>query len=204
MEADVQPPQRELPAGRMLFVGRLVDLKGAHYLLRALAVAREKLGKELTLTIAGSGPEEMSLRTLAGRLNLSVRFAGWLDVQDRLKEMRLADLLIVPSLWPEPFALVGIEAGCVGLPAVGYANGGIPDWLAPGESGELASANPPRVEGLAAAMVRALADPEHYRRLCQGAWNRARRLTAASHLDRLLPILEKAALEGGRVGQCVK
>ena len=45
----------------------------------------------------------------------------------------------MPSVWPEPFGLVGIEAGCVGLPAAGFGVGGIPDWLRPGETGELAS-----------------------------------------------------------------
>jgi glycosyltransferase involved in cell wall biosynthesis len=97
-------------------------------------------------------------------------------------------------LWPEPFGLVGIEAGCLGVPAVGYAVGGIPDWLIAGESGELAPGDPPTVDGLAEAMVRALASPEHYARLCQGAWKLAQRFTLESHLDQLEPILLEPGL----------
>src|SRR6202034_271377 len=96
--------------------------------------------------------------------------------------MRQADLVAVPSLWPEPFGLVGIEAGCFGVPAVGFAVGGIPDWLIPGQTGELAPADPPTVEGLAEAIVRALEDPAHYQKLCSGAWEMAKRFSLERHL----------------------
>jgi hypothetical protein len=45
------------------------------------------------------------------------------------------------------------------------------------------------VDGLADAMVRALADPEHYARLCQGAWKSANRFTLENHLANLEPLL---------------
>ena len=106
--------------------------------------------------------------------------------------MRQADLLAVPSLWPEPFGLVGIEAGCFGLPAVGYAVGGIPDWLIPGQTGELAPGDPPTVEGLAEAMARALADPEHHARLSRGAWELSKQFDTPRHLAMLEPILSAA------------
>jgi glycosyltransferase involved in cell wall biosynthesis len=80
---------------------------------------------------------------------------------------------------------VGIEAGCVGLPAVGYAVGGIRDWLFPGESGELGPGSPPTVAGLTEALVRALANPAHYSDLRFGSWRMARRFTLDDHLDRL-------------------
>ena len=93
--------------------------------------------------------------------------AGW-TLADGRELMSQADLLVVPSLWPEPFGLVGVEAGCLGLPSVAYAVGGIPDWLIAGVTGEIAPGDPPGVDGLAEAMVRALADPEHYKNLSCG------------------------------------
>jgi glycosyltransferase involved in cell wall biosynthesis len=107
--------------------------------------------------------------------------------------MRKADLLAVPSVWPEPFGLVGIEGGCVGLPAVGFAVGGIPDWLTPGVSGELAPGDKPDPRQLADALVRALADETHWNRLRVGSWETARRFTPEAHLDRLIPVLEAAS-----------
>lgn len=187
-------PEKSAPAprsftGRILMIGRLTDIKGAGHLIEAIPRAAAKLGRTLTLTIAGDGPERSSLQDLAARLAISVDFEGWVETQDKLALTRQADLLAVPSLWPEPFGLVGIEAGCFGVPSVAYRVGGIPDWLIPGETGELAPGNPPTVDGLADAIARALQSPEHHRRLSLGAWKMAQNFSLAAHLDQLEPIL---------------
>lgn len=179
--------------GRILFSGRLTDLKGVGHLMRAIPQAARKLGCRLTLTIAGDGPDREKLHQLAGGLDLAAEFVGWVGSRQKFDLMRQADLLAMPSLWPEPFGLVGIEAGCFGLPAAGYAAGGIPEWLIPGKTGELAPANPPTVEGLADAIVRALADQAHYAELCRGAWTFSRQFSIQNHLERLEPILDAAA-----------
>jgi glycosyltransferase involved in cell wall biosynthesis len=102
-------------------------------------------------------------------------------------------VLAVPSLWPEPFGVVGVQAGFVGLPSVAYATGGIPDWLEPGVTGELAPGDHPTVAGFADALVRALRDPEHLMRLRRGAWKSAHRHTMKAHLAALEPVLASAA-----------
>lgn len=175
--------------GRILFAGRLVGVKGVDYLIRAIPEATARLGRALSLTVAGDGAERGKLQELASRLQVNVDFVGWVDNQQKLQLMQAADLLALPSLWPEPFGLVGIEAGSVGLPAVGYAVGGIPDWLIAGESGELAPGDPPSATGLAEAIVRALADPQHYEKLRRGAWQTAQRFTMESHLAELESVL---------------
>jgi len=180
------------PRGRILFIGRLTHLKGVDHLIEAVPEASRKLGRALTLTIAGEGPERSRLENLAGELGVAANFLGWLDPERKLDLMREADLLAVPSLWPEPFGLVGLEAGCVGLPAAGYATGGITDWLIPGETGELASADPPTPRGLADAMVRALIDPEHHAALSRGAWQMAQRFTLEKRVRHLESILQSA------------
>ena len=107
--------------------------------------------------------------------------------------MREADVLAVPSVWPEPFGLVGIEAGCVGLPAAAFDVGGVRDWVRPGESGELAPGDPPTADGLVQAIVRALADPAHLNRLRVGAWEVVRGFGRERHVEGLQRILEAAA-----------
>jgi glycosyltransferase involved in cell wall biosynthesis len=189
---DLPPPRRD-PQGRISFVGRLMDVKGVRHLIRALPKASVRLGRTLTLTVAGDGPDRAILQNLAAQLGVKVDFLGWVDSEQRLKLMRQTDLLAAPSLWPEPFGLVGIEAGSIGLPAVGYAVGGIPDWLVAGESGELAPGDPPTVEGLSEAIVRALSDADHYNKLCLGAWKGAKRFTLEDHLTELEPILAASA-----------
>jgi glycosyltransferase involved in cell wall biosynthesis len=186
-------PLEKVPGNRILFSGRLTDIKGGEHLIGAVAIAARKLDRPLTLQIAGDGPQKEQLRNLAGRLGVSVEFTGWLDCQQMLDRMREASLLAVPSVWPEPFGLVGVEAAGLGLPAVGYAVGGVTDWLISGESGELAPGDPPTVQALADAIVRALSDARHYNRLCVGAWRNAARFRLDQHLARLEPILASAS-----------
>jgi glycosyltransferase involved in cell wall biosynthesis len=182
------PSANRSPQGRILLISRLTDVKGGGHLIQAIRKASEQIGP-LSLTIAGDGPKRQDLEDLARQCRVKTHFAGWVETAEKLRLIREADLIAVPSLWPEPFGLIGIEAGGWGVPAVGFAVGGIPDWLVAGYSGELAPGDPPAVEGLAQAIIRVLTDPEHYRTLCRGAWETARRFTMEAHLAKLEPIL---------------
>jgi len=190
---DSSPPVMRQPTGKLLMVGRLVDVKGGRNLIEALPLASARLPYRLSLTIAGSGPEEAQLRTLAVSIGAEINFVGWVEGPRMDSLMREADLLAMPSLWPEPFGLAGLEAGCVGLPSVAYASGGVVDWLIAGESGEVAPADPPTPAGLADAIVRALAEPSHYQRLRHGAWEMSKRFTIEAHMDKLASIMERVA-----------
>jgi glycosyltransferase involved in cell wall biosynthesis len=176
------------PEGRVLMLGRLTTLKGGEHLIRAMAQASRNIG-HLSLVVVGDGPEQPRLEQLARALGVPAEFSGWLRSPEKRAQIGRADLLAVPSLWPEPFGLAGIEAGSLGVPAVGYAVGGIPEWLIPGYSGELAPGDPPSIDGLAQAIVRALRDPEHYDRLRIGAIEVSKRFTMKSHMDKLDGIL---------------
>ncbi|HLL83577.1 MAG TPA: glycosyltransferase family 4 protein [Longimicrobium sp.] len=190
---DAQPPAPRPPTGRVLMVGRLTSLKGGGVLVRAVALASRKLGRPLELDLAGDGPDRGRLEALARKHGVAARFHGWVPDAVRDGLLRASDVVAVPSTWPEPFGMVGVEAGCVGVPAVAFEVGGIPDWLEPGVSGELAPSNPPTAEGLAEALVRALRDEGHWQRLREGAWHAARRFTPEAHLDILTGALRAAA-----------
>lgn len=190
---DPDPPPPKPRSDRVLFVGRITALKGWRELLDAIPLASAELGRQLTLVVAGDGPDRAAFEGEAKRLGVSADFLGWLGGARVAAEMRTADVLAVPSVWPEPFGLVGVEAGCVGLPAVAFAVGGIPDWVVPGASGELAPGTRPDAREFAAALVRALADDAHRQKLRAGAWETARRFTPEAHLGRLIPVLDAAA-----------
>jgi len=189
---DSAPPPPRAFSGRLLLAGRVTALKGWRHLLEAVPSAAATLRRPLTLVVAGDGPDREAFERACSAHGVPAEFRGWLLPPDLQAEMRLADLLLLPSLWPEPFGLAGIEAGCVGLPTAAYASGGIPEWLTPGVSGELAPARPPTAAGLAQAIVRALAEPEHWQRLRAGAWHGARRFCPDDHVSRLLSLLEAA------------
>jgi glycosyltransferase involved in cell wall biosynthesis len=199
---DPEPPARRPQSRRVVFAGRLTNVKGGTYLVEALHAVRQKLssGPPLQLAVVGDGPELPRLRQLASRLGVPAVFHGWLDQVGLQGVIRDADLLAMPSLWPEPFGILGIEAGCLGVPSVGYGHGGIPDWLEDGISGALAP-SPPTVQGLADALVRALGDAEHHHRLRLGAWQVAQRFSRDRHLTCLAQTLRSAAAIEPRTGK---
>jgi glycosyltransferase involved in cell wall biosynthesis len=190
------------PAGvyRLLFVGRMDPLKGGDILLDALAQLFGSIGEQLHMTFVGDGSERVEWKEKAARIQaceprLKIDFTGWLEKVAVEKLYRESDLLVVPSLWPEPFGLVGPEAGLHGLPAAAFAVGGITEWLVDGLNGHLAPGDPPTSKGLANAIMRSIREPVLYARLRAGALEMGRRFSLKSHTNELLSILEKVAAE---------
>ena len=75
------------------------------------------------------------------------------------------------------------------FPTAAFDVGGISDWLEAGVSGELAPGDPPTVEGLADAIVRALSPRDHHQELREGAWRRAVAFSAGTHAATLETVL---------------
>lgn len=187
---DRTPPEPRAWSNSVLMAARLTDLKGAAYAAEAVAIASRLLGRTLTLVVAGEGPGRMQIAAASKRHDVPTEFLGWLGSGLRNEALRQADVLLVPSVWPEPFGLVGIEAGCVGLPAVAFDVGGISDWLTSGYSGELAASQPPTAAALGAALAKVLSNREEYQRMRHNAWSISQRFTMESHLRHLLQVLE--------------
>jgi glycosyltransferase involved in cell wall biosynthesis len=189
---------------RLLFVGRMDRLKGGSVLLQALPEIRSSTGRRLEVIFIGDGPERQAWQESARRIEaanpgIHVEFKGWLEKSELAREFSRAGLLVVPSLWPEPFGLVGIEAGLHGVPAVAFSVGGIPEWLKDGENGYLAPGNPPATTPLARAIAQAL-DPSNYQRLRAGARRLASGWTIEKHCDQLDKLLEQTVRKNPHSG----
>jgi glycosyltransferase involved in cell wall biosynthesis len=175
---------------RVVFAGRLVRPKGAQVLVRA---AREL---DAEVVICGDGRELDSMRALARRPDVQgrVSFRGWLAPAELARELAEASVVAIPSLWPEPFGLVGIEAFAAGRPVVASATGGIEEWLEEGVNGLCVA--PGDASALAAALDELLADPDRQRRMgAAGRSSVAARFTAEHHVEALL-----AAYDAARAG----
>ena len=107
---------REGPGERILFVGQLVRGKGVDLLLQALA----KTVEAMPATIIGDGNARGQLERTSERLGLQSRvcFEGWVENSRLSAFYRQARCVVVPSRWPEPFGLVGLEAMAHGVPVV--------------------------------------------------------------------------------------
>ena len=174
------------------FLGRMTTLKGGALLVRAVAEASAKLGKPIELIMVGDGPQRASWERLSAKLRVRSTFVGWKSGEERWKCLRRASLLAVPSVWPEPFGLVGLEAGSLGVPAIAFDVGGIREWLLPGENGVLVPGDPPRASALADGLVSTLERPAALRAMREKALAAACRMSLDRHLDRLEQILGSA------------
>jgi glycosyltransferase involved in cell wall biosynthesis len=174
------------------FIGRMTPLKGGDVLLRAVAIAQRTLGRSIPLTMVGDGPSRAEWQDLARSLALSATFTGWVAGDARWALMRQMSVVAVPSLWPEPFALVGLEAGALGVPAVAPATGGISEWLRDGVNGIVLPA-PISPEPLGGALAALIGDPDRLSRLRTGARQVAMQMPLSAHVDRLERLLMEVA-----------
>jgi glycosyltransferase involved in cell wall biosynthesis len=164
------------------FAGRLVPLKGTLYLIRALPLVRAEVS-DVQLEIAGSGPEEESLRREAHELGVEgcIRFLGW---HEDIPFHRW-DIFVMPSL-EEAFGMAALEAMAAGLPVVASAAGGLTELVRDGKTGWLFP--PADINALAGRLVSLLLNPDE--RLSMGitAWKRANMFSTkrmAGQIERL-------------------
>jgi glycosyltransferase involved in cell wall biosynthesis len=181
---------------RILFLGRMTAMKGGDVLIRAVADASDALDEDIPLTMAGDGPQRAAWERLAERLDVEATFTGWVDDAGRAELFRAASVLAVPSVWPEPFGLVGLEAGVFGVPSIAFDVGGIDDWLTDGFNGWLVPGDPPSVHDLAAAVARAARAPESVAALRPAARDVAERMSLERHVDAVERVLASAAASG--------
>lgn len=186
-------PTLEATAGldsppRILALGRITKEKGFASLLRAYQKFRDRA----LLTIVGDGPELVNLRELAEKTQIAsrVEFPGWLQHEQLEVLYRQSVMVVVPSIWPEPFGIIGIEAMSYGKPVVAFEVGGIPDWLKHGETGYLV---PPQNESRLASRIGELLDnPARAERMgMKGREVVVQNFTSDIHIDRLLELFSE-------------
>ena len=170
----------------LLFVGRLVERKGAAYAIRAVAEFSEA-GRTVRLVIVGDGPEREALEALAASLAVEdrVEFTGALSPTEVRERYRAGGVFVMPAItdWKgeqEGFGMVVVEAMAFGLPVVATQSGGIPDIVRDGATGILV---PERdVGALTRGIAQLLDDGDLATRLAEAARDDVRHRFAPSRI----------------------
>ena len=168
--------EREPGPLRVMFLGRAIPDKGADILLEAAGLLERT---DLEYLIVGShgfdpaaqlSPFERRLRELTELVSAPVLFEPFVDRQNLPPLLRRADVLVIPSRWPDPCPLTVGEGMAAGLPIVASRRGGIPELL--GDAGVLF--DPDKPAELTSALRLLADDPRMRSELAQAARSRAR------------------------------
>lgn len=147
-------------------VGSLFKTKGHEYLVRAFSGVLEKY-PESKLIIVGDGPERVNLELISEELGIKeqVIFTGFRE--DVPEIIRSFNVMVVPSIWEEPFGLVNVEAMYSGVPLVATDVGGIPEIVKNDFSGILVE--PESEEAIKQAIFQIIGNKEYGSKILENA-----------------------------------
>lgn len=122
------------------FFGQIREIKGVDLFIR---MAKTLKGDHLRFVIAGECrdpnrfPGSYTLERLRAEIadDPRIRYVGYRSDMERM--YKSVDVVVAPSRWGEPFALVNLESGAAGRPLIATRDGGTPEMLADGENGFL-------------------------------------------------------------------
>jgi glycogen synthase len=189
-------PRSGAGGGRLLCTGQVVEHKGVHTAIEALARLRSDYGRTgATLTIVGAAPYadyHERLKRQVADLGLApyVRWAGMVSRSELAAIYAAHDLLVFPSVWDEPFSITLLEALSSGMAVVASATGGTPELIIEGETGLLFP--PSDSAACAVALERLLEDSTLRERISRQGRDLVRRsFTLATMIDRIEADLQR-------------
>jgi len=147
----------------LLFVGRLVKIKGCDILIEALKFVYPHY-PNIKLYVIGNGDQLNSLIKLSSKYDLieNIKFLNYLPDWEKNLYMKSVDICIFPSRY-EAFGIVLLEAMACKKPVIAAKIGGIPEILASGESGCLFEEG--NAQDLAQKILNMLENPEKMKKM---------------------------------------
>ena len=106
--------------GKVLYIGGMTKHKGVDILVKAAK------GLDIKLHLIGDG------YLLRGISQENVVKHGALPYEKMLKELSTAEMVVVPSVWPEPFGRVAVEGMAAGKPVIVSPYGALPEIVGGG------------------------------------------------------------------------
>jgi glycosyltransferase involved in cell wall biosynthesis len=179
----------------LLYAGRIFPEKGVDTAIEAMIKLVYGQGKrDIRLSLAGSGSVEYEnhLRQVVNQAGLNdyVSFLGWVPPEEMPGLLRKFDVLLLPSIWPEPFARVVLEGMISGLVVVATPTGGTIEILTDGENGLFFAAGD--AEDLAQKIVCLAADTKLCRKLASaGQQTVVERFTKTKMMDEIAGYLQE-------------
>jgi len=177
----------------MLFAGQLLEHKGAHTVVEAMTLLRQREAcKDLALTILGSGDDDYKARLHDSVESLglreSVTFREPVPRAELPRVLSEHDIFVFPSIWPEPWSLLLLTGMACGMPVACTATGGSAELAKDGENAVTFDAGSP--PSLAQAVERIVTDADLRTSIAKNArnlvWEHYGIETMVDHVEHLL------------------
>jgi glycosyltransferase involved in cell wall biosynthesis len=150
----------------VLFVGRLIPIKGVEYLLQAISILKKNSPR---VAIVGTGPLQEQLYKLAEHLSITecVKFLGYMP-EGKLAELyNSAKIVVLPSYDREGIMTTMLEASSCGVPVITTYAASMPEFITHNQTGILVRPQDP--VDLAKAIEDLLKNPAKRAEIGQGA-----------------------------------
>jgi glycosyltransferase involved in cell wall biosynthesis len=184
LDAPVAPPRAKPPGLRVGYIGTHTRNKGIETLA---AAAKRLIGRPgIRFLVAGTGDDDYTAELRRSFPQATTTFAGWVRPETFYPEI---DVVVVPSIWREPFGRVSIEGNSYGVPALVARSGGLPENVEHGHDGFVFE--PQDDSALADLLARLETDSTLYDALSEGARARAGTYAVEAIGDRTLSCLEE-------------
>lgn len=170
---------------RFLYSGYLSENKGIKVLLEEL----EKVKKDYEMVFCGDGPLLPTVQQYAGQ-NDRVIVRGKISKKEMEEEYRTADVLIVPSLWEEPFGRIVIEAAQYATPSIGSDRGGIPETITALQFGTVVQINS---QGELASCISKYANRSYLKEVVSAGPHNLEQYRIENHINAFISAYEKTA-----------
>jgi glycosyltransferase involved in cell wall biosynthesis len=174
---------------QLAYLGTVAEHKGVHVVLEALRHA----AVPASFLVAGDVPAPAYGRRLneeaASIPGVELRFHGRYELADVPGLLAETDCVVIPSQWPETFAIVAREAFVCGVPVVAARIGGLPEAIREGENGLTFAADRPAE--LAHILQELASNDELAHRLREGA-RETPVLTPRAHAEAVRSVYHEA------------
>lgn len=166
LDAPAAPQRARHPGLRVGYIGTHTRNKG----IETLAAAAKRLADRpgIRFIVAGNGDDDYTAELKESFPQATTTFAGWVKPETFYPEI---DVVVVPSIWREPFGRVSIEGSSFGVPALVARSGGLPENVEHGRDGFVFE--PQDDAALAELLVLLETKPALYDALSEGARTRA-------------------------------
>jgi glycosyltransferase involved in cell wall biosynthesis len=161
-------------AVRLLYLGRLETIKGVDILCAAFERCAVRF-PDMHLDIVGWGVLGDLLVQRYGN-HPQITFHGSVFGEEKSRLLEASDVLVIPSVCPEAFAIVIVEAYARGVPVIATHSGGIPELVEEGRTGFLVP--PGDIVALAEAICRVAENPDVVQRMIPACLEMGGRFTS--------------------------